>query len=73
LSFWEERILKLDVSPLKNLADIVSEGSVTESGLLAVPFMAEKINCFFNGVAFCALVENIPLKKMAVARTIFFM
>jgi len=52
--------------------DIVAAGRIIESGLLTVPFIAEKIDCFFDGAVFCALAKNTPLSKMNAARTIFF-
>jgi hypothetical protein len=34
--------------------------------------MAEKINIFLNGEVVCAVAKYIPHRKMAAARTVFF-
>jgi len=55
-----DNILKLDVSPSNNLTAFAVTGSITESALLTVPFMAEKIKEVLGDTLFCAAVKNIP-------------
>jgi hypothetical protein len=47
-------------------------GSITESGLLAVPLTAEKINAVLERLISCAAAKHIPIRNMPPVRTVFF-
>ena len=72
LCFLNERILKLAISPPLNVTDVEATGSVTESGLLLVPFIAEKINVVLKGLMSCAVDECIAARNIVAARKVFF-